>query len=124
VDCARPTSAEMTAAIVLDAARTGASLCIPGAREARVARPAGRTAVGPVSGPPAEADARTAAHRERLEYELAGGGAASERGSTRRASVIERLCHLLRRPSRRHEEVAAEGRPHTEPLTSLPVIPR
>jgi hypothetical protein len=90
------TPADMTAAIILRAARTGAPLCIPGALDVRVGRTARRTSSATGGAPPVAKDAGTASDPERREYELAGGGAPSERGITRRATVIERLCDLLR----------------------------
>jgi hypothetical protein len=95
MDSERLTAAEKTAAIVLSAVETGASLCIPGAREARVGHVATRTAAAPAGATRAEAAAGTAAHRERGESERAGGGAPSERGVTRHAGVFERVCRLL-----------------------------
>ena len=92
MDPRRVTSAERTAAIVSKAVQTGASLCIPGAREERVEPPATRAA-GAVPG--ALPAAGTASDRERREYEIAGGGAPGERGVTKRATVIERLSRLL-----------------------------
>jgi hypothetical protein len=90
------TPAEMTAAIVLNAARTGASLCIPGALDVRVGHTARRTSSATGGAPPVAKDAGTASDPERRENELAGGGAPSERGIIRRANVLERLCSLLR----------------------------
>ena len=46
---------------------------------------------------------------DRREYELAGGGAPSERGIIRRANAIERLYDLLRRGSGRHHDTPREA---------------
>jgi hypothetical protein len=70
-------SAERTASIVVDAARSGAPLCIPGARESRPQSDAA----------PAATRAQAAAHvstitfseLNRLAYAREGGGALSER---------------------------------------------
>jgi hypothetical protein len=109
VDRRPPTPAEMTAAIVLSAASTGASLCIPGALDLRSGHPVSRTSgeVGATS--PAVNDARTSSDPGRRESELAGGGASSERGITRRAGLIERLCGLLRWSPGRHNESPSSG---------------
>lgn len=121
VDSRQRTPAETTAAIISKATQTGASLSIPGSLEARVGRAARRapdatSATG--SEPPAEKDGGMASDRERREYQLAGGGAPSERGITRRESVIERLCQLLRwRPGRREEPPSISN---SVPLASLP----
>jgi hypothetical protein len=116
VNSTGPSSAEKTAAIVSSAVETGASLCIPGAREPRVGRPAGRDAVA-AGATPSEAAAGTASQREQREYQRAGGGAASERGLTRHTSVIERLCRLLRVSPGRHDAVTT---PDSTTLSSLP----
>lgn len=93
----RPTAAEATVAIVLSAAQTGASLCIPGAREVRVAHAASVTPAADKSAPPVAAVVRLAPDdAEQREYARAGGGAPSERAVNRRVGVIERLCRLLR----------------------------
>lgn len=124
MDAGRPTAAEKTAAIISSAVQTGASLCIPGAREVRVGRPAGRPARATGGAPPAEA-AGTASQRERREYEIAGGGAPGERGITRRANVIERLCRLLRvAPGRRQDAASERSTTDTAPLSSLSAKPR
>jgi hypothetical protein len=94
-----PTPAEATAAVVLRAVQTGVPLCIPGAIDVRVGQPASRPAASLGVTRAAEKDARTAPDLERREYERAGGGAPSERGVTRHANVIDRLCQLLRRPT-------------------------
>jgi hypothetical protein len=122
MDAARPTAAEKTAAIVSSAVQTGASLCIPGAREARVGRPAERPA-GATRAPAAAAAEGTASHLERREYERAGGGAPGERGITRRTSVIERLCRLLRASPTRQQD-ARPAATDTAPLPSLSAKPR
>ena len=108
VKSGRLSSAEMTAAIVSRAVQTGASLCIPGAREVRVGRPASPTSVATGGTPPTETDER-AVTPERRESELAGGGAPSERGIIRRANAIERLYDLLRRGSGRHHDTPREA---------------
>lgn len=117
-------SAEKTAAIVSRAVQTGASLCIPGAREPRVGRPAHRAAGATGGAPPAEADAGTASQLERLEYERAGGGAPSERGITRHVNVIERLCRLLRWPPGGRQDTLSEGATSGTPRLSISVKPR
>jgi hypothetical protein len=121
-----PTPAEKTAAIVSIAVQTGASLCIPGAREMRVGGPAARrTAAATGGAPPADADTGTASQRERREYEIAGGGAPGERSITRRATVIERLCRLLRvSPTRQPDAPPAGSTSSTTPLSSLAAKPR
>ena len=125
MDAARPTAAEKTAAIVSTAVQTGDSLCIPGAREGRAQRPAGPPAGAPGGAPAAEAAAGTASQLERREYERTGGGAPSERGITRRATVIERLCRLLRvSPSRQPDAPPADSTTSTTPLSSLSAKPR
>jgi hypothetical protein len=90
------TPADMTAAIVLRAARTGAPLSIPGALDVRVGHAPSRTSSATEGAPPVAKDAGGSSDPERREYELAGGGAPSERGIIRRANVLERLCSLLR----------------------------
>ena len=125
VDSRQRTPAEKTAAIISRASQTGASLCIPGGLEVRVGRAARRapdatSATG--HAPSAEKDGGMASDRERREYQLAGGGAPGERGITRRESVIERLCQLLRwRPGRRVETPPISD---AVPLSTLPVTPR
>lgn len=88
---ASPTPAEVTAARVVNAARTGAPLCIPGARDARARRPAGPTSAPTAAAAHGEKVTSTAADAERVEYELAGGGGLTERGLARHRSSIERL---------------------------------
>ena len=84
--------AEATATIVMNAAQTGESLCIPGTRELRTR----------ITGPTAEAalpvlrDVAAPGDVEQREYERAGGGAPGERDTTRRATVFEQLRRLLR----------------------------
>lgn len=125
MDAARPTAAEKTAAIVSTAVQTGASLCIPGAREGLAQRPADRPAGATGGTPAAEAAAGTASQLERHEYERTGGGAPSERGITRRATVIERLCRLLRvSPTRRQDAPSAGSTTDTAPLSALSAKPR
>jgi len=91
----RRTAAEATIATVLSAAQTGASLCIPGAREVRVGH---STRLATADGDASVVTAIRAApdDAEQREYARAGGGAPGERDSTRRATLIERLCRLLR----------------------------
>ena len=98
MDPRRVTSAERTAVIVSNAVQTGASLCIPGAREERVEQAVSRAAGAAPGAPPA---AGTASDFERREYEIAGGGAPGERGITKRVNVIERLSRLLHTAARR-----------------------
>ena len=123
MDSGQRTPAEKTAAIISRATQTGAPLCIPGGLEVRVGNAARRapdatSATG--SALPAEEDRGMASDRERLEYQLAGGGAPSERGITRRESVIERLCQLLR--WRRRDETSSIS--NSVPLSTLPVSPK
>ena len=96
-DPIRRTAAETTVAIVLSAAQTGASLCIPGAREVRVAHAESVTPTADAAAPLVAAVARPAPDdAEQREYARAGGGAPSERAVNRRVGVIERFCRLLR----------------------------
>jgi hypothetical protein len=93
VDSGRHARAEATATIVLDATLTGTSLCIPGARETgvRVTRLAAAAPHDPAAG------ARLAAARvEQSDSERSGGGAPSERDTTRGATVFEWLRSFLR----------------------------
>jgi hypothetical protein len=92
MDSRRAISAERTARIVSNAVQTGASLCIPGAREPRVRQPVGRPADAARAALPAPGAASAV---EQREHEIAGGGAPGERGITKRANVIERLSRLL-----------------------------
>jgi hypothetical protein len=94
----RRTAAEATIATVLSAAQTGASLCIPGAREVRVGHSTRPTPAADGDAPAVTVTAARAApdDAEQREYARAGGGAPGERDSTRRATLIERLCRLLR----------------------------
>jgi len=128
VPSGRLSSAEVTAAVVSKAARTGAPLCIPGALDVRVGRSARGTPgaiVGNNAADVANSATGTASDRERREYQLAGGGAPGERGTTRRASAIERLCQLLRwRPGRRPDTPSDGSAPTGEPLSSAPATPR
>jgi hypothetical protein len=93
-----PTPAQVTAGLVLTASRAGQRLNIPGGLDVRVGHGPSRVPDASGSTPPAQQEERTAPDLERREYERAGGGAPSERGRTRRWSVIERLVRLLRRP--------------------------
>ena len=89
----RPTAAEVTASAILTAIQTGEPLCIPGALDVRVGRPARKsdaTERAVPSGKPASA----APDLERREHEREGGGAPSERGA-KHESLFERLCHLF-----------------------------
>jgi hypothetical protein len=96
VDSGRHARAEATAAIVLDAAHSGRSLCIPGTRETgvRVTRPA----AGAIDSPAAAAVLARAASVgvEQRENERSGGGAPSERDTTRSATIFEWLRGFLR----------------------------
>ena len=82
------TPAEDTAAILQEAAHAGLTVMIPGALEAQ---DGGRPVIRPTNVPaPLTVPSRSPAigDRERLQYELEGGGAASERplsASARRA---------------------------------------
>jgi len=118
MDSTRVTSAARTASIVSKAVLTGASLCIPGAREDRVDQSVSRVAGAVRRALPA---AGTAADLERREYEIAGGGAPGERGTTKRANVIERLSRLLHWPPRGHHDTPL---PDTATLVSPSPRPR
>ena len=101
--------------IVSNAVRTGASLCIPGAREARVEQPVGRaTGTARSASPLSNGATGTASALERREHEIAGGGAPGERGITKRANVIERLSRLLHWPG--GQEDAPSDRSKAAPL--------
>jgi hypothetical protein len=89
----RPTPAEVTASIILTAAQAGVPLCIPGALEVRVGRPASRSSDATERAASAERPT-TAPDLERREHEREGGGAPSERGA-KHESLFERLCHLF-----------------------------
>jgi hypothetical protein len=81
---------------VLDATHTGTSLCIPGTREmgVRVTRLAAAATDNPAAG---AAIARPATVRvEQRDNERSGGGAPSERDTTRGATVFEWLRSFLR----------------------------
>lgn len=91
MSAASPTPAEVTAARVVNAARTGESLCIPGARDLRVGHPLSQTSAPTAAAAHGERVTSVASDVERVEYELAGGGGLTERGLTRRRSSIERL---------------------------------
>jgi hypothetical protein len=95
----RPSAAEVTAGTILTAIQTGEPLCIPGALDVRVGRPAGRTSRATERSASAERPASEAPDAapdlERREHEREGGGAPSERGAAKHESLFERLCHLF-----------------------------
>jgi hypothetical protein len=109
MDPGRQTPAERTAAIVLSSARTGAPLCIPGALDLRSGHTVSRTSGETGGAPPAVNEEKTASDPGRREYQLEGGGASGERGITRRAGLIERLCRLLRWSPGRHNASPSSG---------------
>src|SRR5579863_7437694 len=76
-----PTPAEVTASIILTAARMGVPLCIPGALDVRVERPARRTPDAGERAVAAERPMNAARDPERREHEREGGGAPSERAA-------------------------------------------
>lgn len=82
--------------MVLDATHSGTSLCIPGTREmgVRVTHLASAAIDNPVA---VTAVARPATVRvEQRDSERSGGGAPSERDTTRGATVFEWLRSFLR----------------------------
>jgi hypothetical protein len=91
----RPTAAEVTAGAILDAIQMGEPLCIPGALDVRVGRPASRTPDATGRAASAERPASAAPDLERREHEREGGGAPSERGAAKHESLFERLWHRL-----------------------------
>jgi hypothetical protein len=91
----RPTAAEVTAGTILTAIQMGEPLCIPGALDVRVGRPASRTPDATGRAASAERPASAAPDLERREHEREGGGAPSERGAAKHESFFERLWHRL-----------------------------
>jgi hypothetical protein len=94
----REDRAERTALRILDAHR-GAPVQIPGALDVRVVARRRDGTIGaetqPVPAPQPPHDARY--DRERAEYELAGGGAASERQAGRPRTLLARLRGMFSR---------------------------
>jgi hypothetical protein len=86
-----PTPAEVTASIILTAARMGVPLCIPGALDVRVERPARRASGAGERAVAAETPMNAASDPERREHEREGGGAPSERGAGAHENLFERL---------------------------------
>jgi hypothetical protein len=95
----RPSAAEVTAGAILTAIQMGEPLCIPGALDVRVGRPASRTSGATERAASAERPASEAPDAapdlERREHEREGGGAPSERGAAKHESLFERLWHRL-----------------------------
>jgi hypothetical protein len=91
----RPTAAEVTAGTILTAIQMGKPLCIPGALDVRVARPASRASQATEGAAPAGRPAGAAPDLERREHEREGGGAPSERAAANHESLFGRLWHLL-----------------------------
>jgi hypothetical protein len=93
----RLSQAEETAAILLQAERSGAPVLIPGAFERRVSGPA---APRQCSDLPATDHADTAAvsDRARLEHELEGGGAPSEPAARQSGTIGARLWQSVLHP--------------------------
>ena len=96
----RPSAAEVTAGTILTAIQTGEPLCIPGALDVRVGRPARRTPeaterAASAQRPASAAPDSAAPDLERREHEREGGGAPSERGAAKHESLFERLWHRL-----------------------------
>jgi hypothetical protein len=91
----RPTPAEVTASTILTAIQMGEPLCIPGALDVRVGRPAGPTSEAIGRAASAERPASEAPDLERREHEREGGGAPSERGAAKHENLFERLWHRL-----------------------------
>ena len=91
----RPTAAEVTAGTILTAIQMGEPLCIPGALDVRVGRPASRASDATERTAPVERPPSAAPDLERREHEREGGGSPSERGAAKHESLFERLCHLL-----------------------------
>jgi hypothetical protein len=91
----RPTAAEVTAGTILTAIQLGEPLCIPGALDVRVGRPASRTPDESVRAAPTGRPPGAAPDLERREHEREGGGAPSERDTAKHASLFERLWHRL-----------------------------
>lgn len=94
----RPTQAEDTAAILLEAALSRSPVLIPGALDIGN-RPAGRRMA--MANPPVtlRSSLDASGDRERLEREREGGGAPSERGGVRRDTIFRRLFRYLLRPT-------------------------
>ena len=91
----RPSAAEVTAGTILTAIQTGEPLCIPGALDVRVGRPARQTPDATERAASAERPASGSPDLERLEHEREGGGAPSERGAAKHESLFERLWHRV-----------------------------
>jgi hypothetical protein len=96
----RRSPAEDTAAILVQADRSGSPVMIPGAFEPRVSS---RATLPPprLADPSAIRRARTIAafDQERLEHEREGGGAPSEREGRRSGTLGARLWHSLLHPT-------------------------
>ena len=95
--------AEQTAALLLDKLN-GASVMIPGAFERRAS--ASAVARDDSVGMREPDRAVTISARERLVYELEGGGAASERPVGRPASILQKIWRRMRQ----HPEVPERSR--------------
>ena len=108
----RPTQAEATEAILQEAIHTGVPVLIPGAFEVRAGRPGVHTQAAAEH--PAVVRPRTSgvADRQRLVYELEGGGAPSQRRIAGHRTFMGRLFQLLlyghdARPSREYPKASA-----------------
>ena len=91
----RPTAAEVTAGAIQTAIQMREPLCIPGALDVRVGRPARRPPDATERAAAAERPGSGAPELERLEHEREGGGAPSERRASKHESLFERLRHLF-----------------------------
>ena len=92
------TQAEDTVALLQRAAQSGLPVLIPGAFEMRAGRPAVRPAGAAAAAETPRAQA-AGSGRARLERELEGGGAPSERRPGRHRSIFARLWRGVFRPA-------------------------
>src|SRR3954471_11356013 len=93
------TPAEFTVLLLQQAADRGATVSIPGAWEARAARPAARPIVDAEPLTMLHAPPPVVSSRDRLERELEGGGAPSERGRGHRSTLLARLWRTMLHPA-------------------------
>jgi hypothetical protein len=95
---ARQSPAEETAALLVQAQRSGSPVLIPGAFEKRSAGPRADLPSAPdvVTG---HAHPIVVSDLARLEYEREGGGAPSARGGRRPGTLGARLWHSLLHPT-------------------------
>ncbi len=91
----RPTAAEVTAGAIQTAIQMREPLCIPGALDVRVGRPARRPPDATERAASAERPASRTPDLERREHEREGGGAPSERGASKHQGLFARLRHLF-----------------------------